>query len=123
MPWMSGQKADRKLYIACKSTIGKAAAHVLNQTSDQNACNMAQTAIHLRKQIFDFQQGFSGEFTTNVQEESVPPILSSFVNMVLCGPSVKDRDVDDRKSVALVIAQLLIYNAVEKKPTKSVAKI
>jgi len=41
----------------------------------------------------------------------------------LCGPSVKDRDVDDRKSVALAIAQLLIYNAVKKKPTKSVANI
>jgi len=125
IPWMSGQNADRKLYIACKSTIRKAAAHVLNQTPDQNACNMAQTAIHfmIREQIFDFQQGFSGEFTTNVQEESVPPLLSSFINMVLCGPSVKDRDVDDRKSVALTIAQLLIYNAVKKKPIKSVANI
>ena len=109
IPWMSGQKADRKLYIACKSTIGKAAARVLNQTPDQNACNMAQTAIHLREQLFDFQQGFSGEFTTNVLDESVPPLLSSFINMVLCGPSVKDRDVADRKSVALAIAQLLIY--------------
>jgi len=65
IPWMSGQKTDRKLYIACKSTIRKAAAHILNQTPDQNACNMAPTAIHLREQIFDFQQGCS---TTNVQE-------------------------------------------------------
>jgi len=57
---------------------------------------MAQTAIHLREQIFDFQQGFSGKFTKNVQEKSVPSLLSSL---------------------------LLIYNAVKEKPTKSVASI
>ena len=118
--------SDRKLYIACESAIGKAAARELNQTPDQDACNMARTAIHLREQIFDLQQGFSGEFPTNVQEESVPPVLLSFIGMLLCGPSVKDssnREVDDRKSVALAIAQLLIYNAVKKKPTKSVTNI
>ena len=53
IPWMSGQKADRKLYIACESAIGKAATRELNQTPDENACNMARTAIHLREQIFD----------------------------------------------------------------------
>ena len=53
IPWMSGQKADKKLYIACEAAIGKAAARELNQSPDQNACNMARTAIHLREQIFD----------------------------------------------------------------------
>ena len=46
--------------------------------------------------------------------------------MVLCGPSVKrnsSSEVDDRKSVALAIAQLLIYNAVKKKPIKPVTNI
>ena len=61
-----------------------------------------------------------------MQEESVPPILLSFIDMILCGPSVKDslnREVDDRKSVALAIVQLLIYSTVKKKPTKSVINI
>ena len=61
-----------------------------------------------------------------MQEESVPPILLSFIDMILCGPSVKDslnREVDDRKSVALAIVQLLIYSTVKKKPTKSVTNI
>ena len=55
--WMTGQKVDRKVYIACEGAIGKAAARELNQSPYQNACNMARTAIHLREQIFDFQQG------------------------------------------------------------------
>ena len=102
----------------------KAAARELHQSPDQNACNMAQTAIHLREQIFDLQQRFDGEFATNAQKESVPPVLSSFIDMVLCGPSVKrNSNQDNRKSVALAIAQLLIYNAVKKKPTKPVTNI
>ena len=84
---------------------------------------MAGTAIHLREQIFVLQQRFDGEFATNTQEESVPPILSSFIDVVLCGPSVKhnsDAEVDDRKSVSLAIAQLLVYSAV-KKPNQLLA--
>ena len=115
---MSGiRRLIESFYIACEGAIVKAAARELNQSSDQNACNIARTAIHLREQIFDFQQGFSSEFATNVQEDSVPPALSCFIDMVLCGPSMKGnsiRDVDDRKSVALAIAQLLTYNAVKK---------
>ena len=77
---------------------------------------MAGTAIHLREQILDLQQRFDGEFATNAQEDSVLPVLSSFIDMVLCGPSVKcNSNQDNRKSVALAIAQLLIYNAVKKK--------
>ena len=41
----------------------------------------------------------------------------------LCGPSVKCQEVEDRKSVALSIAELLIYNAVKKAPTKPVTNI
>ncbi len=124
IPWMKGLKAhDKKLYIACENAIGKVAAQELYQSPDQNACNMARTAIHLREHIFDSKQKFDGKFPANIQEESVPHILSSFIDMVLCGPSVKRHKVEDRKSVALCIAELLIYNAVKKTPTKSVTNI
>ena len=76
--------------------------------------------------IFDLQQKFDGEFAPNAQEKSVPPILSSFIEMVLCGPSVKHNSnpqSDDRKSVAISIAQQLIYNAVKKKTNKSATNI
>ena len=53
---MRGQKAGKKLYIACDTAIGKAAARELHQSPDQDACNMARTAIHLREHIFDLQQ-------------------------------------------------------------------
>ena len=114
IPWMRGQKAGKKLYIACDTAIGKAAARELHQSPDQDACNMAHTAIHLREHIFDLQQKFDGEFAPNAQEKSVPPILSSFIEMVLCGPSVKHNqspEIDDRKSVAISIAQQLIGRA------------
>ena len=34
IPWMIGQKADKKLYIACEAMIGKAAACEINQSPD-----------------------------------------------------------------------------------------
>ena len=56
IPWIRGQKTGKKLYIACDTAIGKAAAR-------EDACNMARTAIHLREHIFDLQQKFDREFT------------------------------------------------------------
>ena len=38
IPSMIGQKADKKLYIACEAVIGKTAARELNQSPDQDAC-------------------------------------------------------------------------------------
>ena len=102
--------------------IGKAAACELNHSPDQDACNMARTAIHLREHIFYLQQRFDGEFATSAHMKSISPILTSFIDMILCGPSVKhnSKSEDDMKSVALSIAQQLIYNAVKKKHTKPV---
>ena len=54
-------KADKKLYIACKDAIGKAAARELHQSPNQDACNMPRTAIHLREHILDSKQRFDGE--------------------------------------------------------------
>ena len=59
---MRGQKAGKKLFIACDTAIGKAAARELHQSPDQDACNMARTAIHHREHIFDLQQKFDREF-------------------------------------------------------------
>ena len=71
---MIGQKADKKLYIACEAVIGKTAAPELNQSPDQDACNMARTAIHVVEHIIDLQQSFDGEFAVSAQEKSVPPL-------------------------------------------------
>ena len=70
---MIGQKADKKLYIACEAVIGKTAACELNQSPDQDACNMIRTAIHVKEHNFDLQQSFDGEFATTAQEKTVPP--------------------------------------------------
>lgn len=46
--------------------------------------------------------------------------------MVLCGPSIKrhsNPETDVRKSAALSIAQLPVYNAVKKTPSKTVSNI
>ena len=70
---MIGQKADKKLYIACEAVIEKTAARELNQNPDQDACNMAQTALHVKEHIFDLQQSFDCEFATSAQQDKSVP--------------------------------------------------
>ena len=118
-------KAGKKLYIACEAAVGKTAARELHQNPDQNVCNMVETAIHLREHNLDLRQRFDGEFAANVKK-SVPPILLSFIDMILRGPSLARDSIpeaDDRKSVALSIAQLLIHNGVKKAPAESSTNI
>ena len=71
---MKGLKVDKKLYIACRDAIGKAAARELYLSPDQDACYMPRTAIHLREHIFYSKERFDGEFSANAQDKSVPHI-------------------------------------------------
>ena len=91
---MRCQKAGKKLYtIVCDTAIGKAAARELHRSPDQDACNMARTAVHLREHIFDLQQKFDGEFAPNAQEKSVPPILSSWYCAALQSSTIQTQKV------------------------------
>ena len=52
---MRGQKAGKKLYIACDTAIRKAAARELHQSPDQDARNMLFTFKLENTYIFDLQ--------------------------------------------------------------------
>ena len=68
---MIGQKADKKLYIACEAVIGKTAARELNQSPDQDACNMARTAIQFRENILTCNRALMVNLQISAQEKSV----------------------------------------------------
>ena len=81
---------------------------------------MAQTAIHLGSGEggnLTRKRGLMVSLQSNVQEKSVPLTSSPFIDMVVCGPSVKhvaNPEVDGRTSVAFHCRAADIYYAVRK---------
>lgn len=73
----------------------------------------------LRKDLLRREsQMFSGTFSTNCQQSSVPESLMTLVSMIMNCPSI-DSDADSYSQPVLSISQLLAFNTCSKYQAKS----
>lgn len=87
---------------------------------DTEALHLAKTASIIRRELLRSQKPFNGSFDFTCQHQSIPSSVLALVSMILEGPSIKNDVTEDSsdKSVsnaALVISQLLIFNATNRK--------
>ena len=54
---------------------------------------------------------FDGSFPEGSQEDDVPKSLVALIGMVMDGPNIKNKYVDEVRPATLSIAQLLEYNS------------
>ena len=115
-PWLKCLKgATNMLYFAAEDVVGIAAEQDIKRTiSDSDTRVLAETDELAREQIFEIPRNFDGKFAPDSQTQSVPPILSSLVEMIMLGSSHSDSVSHRRKTVSLSISQLLIFNARKK---------
>ena len=62
-----------------------------------------------------------GSFATNCQEKSVPPSLKAIVSMILGGPQMNNKSVDNVSTTvaSLAISQLISFNSVKNRKSAS----
>uniref|UniRef100_UPI00358EC93F uncharacterized protein isoform X1 n=1 Tax=Myxine glutinosa TaxID=7769 RepID=UPI00358EC93F len=82
-PDMRATKKGRDVLLVFDEDIGHALAKVCKQDSDSDAIHLARAAEIVRRQLFDKCKPFDGSFSETCQEESVPDLLVSLVNMIL----------------------------------------
>jgi hypothetical protein len=84
----------------------------MRETADLEAVHLMHTVKLLRNAIFAFDRSnFNGSFGIDSQINSVPPVLLTFVNMLLEGPSYIQSTVSQS---ALSISQLVAFNSVKR---------
>ena len=76
----------------------------------ENARTLRKAAQIIRHDIFEFvAPKFSGSFTDDCQENSVPTTLKTLASMLLYGNSIKNKEKKDAQAT-LSIAQLVFSN-------------
>ena len=82
---------------------------------DAEAIHLAGAATFVRKEMLTKQQHFKGSFKSDCHHQAVPKSLLALVNMILEGPNIKNQIGQEQVgiNVALMLSQLLIYNAVK----------
>jgi len=91
-----------------------------NKDYNEDARALSRVAKLLRDEIFTDDSSkfkFTDSFTTQCHEKSVPPILKSFMSMILYGSNVSDGIMSDSQT-CLTLCQIISFNA-KKKATHS----
>ena len=70
----------------------------------------------LRKEYLNIQQDFTGSFATTSESSSIPPILKSFLHMLLDGSGIdQPAPGPDKSKVTASIGQQIIFNSVRRR--------
>uniref|UniRef100_UPI00358EABF1 uncharacterized protein n=1 Tax=Myxine glutinosa TaxID=7769 RepID=UPI00358EABF1 len=85
-----------------------------NRDFSEDAVILAKAATIVRKDIFSHQGfKFTGCFSAECQEDSLPSSLKSLVSMILNSSNLKDQDKRDSQA-CLTIGQSIVYNTKKK---------
>ena len=119
-PDMRAYTKGRDVLMAFEDDIGSALAKACEQDNNEDAMHIARAAHIVRRHIFGEAKPFNG-FPEHCQEDSVPQLLLTLVNMILEGSSIKDQMEEETSPAALTIAQLLKFNTVKHKQAQGTA--
>ena len=106
--------------MAFEDDIGSALTKACEQDNNEYAMHIARAAHIVCRHIFGEAKPFNG-FPEQCQEDSVPQLLLTLVNMILEGPSIKDQMEEVTSPAALTIAQLLKFSTVKHKRAQGTA--
>jgi hypothetical protein len=110
---MRAQPHGKEILLVCNDDIGIAVSAACQFDSDMEAIYLARAAHILRRQIFNLSYKFNGHFEKDSQVKSVPHSLSTFVKMLLEGPSIDSQNNTTHVPAVSSISQLIVYNSVK----------
>ncbi|KAK3741023.1 hypothetical protein RRG08_005713 [Elysia crispata] len=99
----------------------KALLQLSNHDCNHEIVILSKASKTLRQHVFGIQNTFSGTFSEDSQQNSVPTMLLSFMQMVLDGRGITGSPSPDKPvnkpSAALSISQLVVFNTVKHRST------
>ena len=115
-PDMRAYTKGRDVLMTFEDDIGSALAKACEQDNNEDAMHIARAAHIVHRHTFGEAKPFNG-FPEHCQEDSVPQLLLTLVNMILEGLRIKDQ----MEEATLMIAQLLKFNTVKHKRSQGTA--
>jgi len=90
----------------------KDAVQVQQRDLSEDATILAKASVVIRKVLFDHEGfKFSGSFSNDCQQRSVPASLISLAAMLLNGVNIQNTDTQESQP-CLTLAQTILFNAI-----------
>ena len=121
-PDLEAHNTAKDVLLVFQEKVGLALNKVYKDSYDDEGLCLLKAAKIIRRDIFNSSAGvFSGSFTENCQNESVPQSLLTLVSMIMEGPNMASKPLT-KNQPALTLSQLLKYNSVKKQRQASIAR-
>ena len=118
LPGAKEQFSGKQIVIIFKKAIEGLLKDAVQQDYSEDALILANASAIVRREIFSHECfTFSGHFTDECQEISVPPSLKSFISMILNGLNIENTETQDTQR-RLTVCQTILFNA-EGRSTRS----
>lgn len=114
-------KEGKNILLAFDDELGAVLKTFFENSFDDDALILARAANILRKDFLKpIYPSFNGTFTNDCQKKFLPEMLTSFMEMLLQGPSINQNHKYLEQS-NLTISQLIVQNAVKRTRKESVS--
>lgn len=105
---------NNRYELAFDEDINKAALEMSSRDCSSEVYILSQAAKILRKHNFEKKNEFMGTFSHYCQDKAVPPILHTFMHMLLDGPGIVKNVKPEKASVAVQsLSQLITFSSVK----------
>ena len=111
--------SNNQIDLAFDCDLTRALSEISSHDCNSEVFLLPQAARILRRHTLEKKNNFNGTFPAECQEESVPPILTTFMTMLLDGPSiVKNQTTEEIPSMSPAVkslSQLIAFNSVKRR--------
>ena len=114
-PDLTAHAQGREVLFVLSHEIGGVLLEAKNR--DSEAFSLAKAAMIVRREILQAKNSFNGTFAADCQTDSVPGSLTTLLDMIMRGPTIK-RDSAESQA-CLTVAQLLVFNSIARFRDKS----
>ena len=113
--------------LAFDADVSKALFDMAENNCSSETLLLSKAARILRNHMFTISNNFNGTFTPTCQEKSVPPMLSTFMQMLLEGPGIPLSGQPQEKTKVPAaprsLAQLALFNSVKQSSAHAAATV
>ena len=123
LPGLCEQKNGKYVILTLNGDVGKAIFEATTNSALDDGVILAKAAKIVRKHLFLNEEVFDGDISKARQMSSVPAHLLHLLGLILEGSTDQTSMNDASQSIALNIAQLIRFNAVQQKRRQNSLKI
>ena len=119
-PDLTAHAQEREVLLVLSHEIGDVlleAQGLKGTQRDSEAFSLAKAAMIVRREILQVKNSFNGTFAADCQTDSVPGSLTTLLDMIMRGPTIKRDSAESQ--VCLTVAQLLVFNSIARFRDKS----